>query len=216
MQILIATHNPAKRDELAQVFATFLPDALTFVTLSDVGITDDVEETGTTFLENAILKAETYARLSGLPTIADDGGICIAALNGAPGVHSKRWMGRTARDEELIDYCLLQLKPYKSQKERSAYFEVVLAFCENPSATASHHNPFIHTASARVEGHIATRPYGTVVAGFPYRALMIVDAYDRYYDELTPEQHQAINHRYKAGEQLASAILAWYNRVSQT
>ena len=215
MQILIATHNPAKRDELALVFAKFLPTTLTFVTLADVGITQDVEETGKKFLENAILKAETYAHLSGLPTIADDGGICIEALHGEPGVHSKRWMGREATDHELIAYCLKKLEPFETDKERSAYFEVVLAFCASSTAVGQQ-NPFIHTTSARVSGHIAHTAHKAVIPGFPYRALMVVDKYHRYYDELTPQQHREVNHRYMAGQQLASAILAWYNRGSRT
>lgn len=99
MKILIATTNPGKFSELR----TFLSDLpYEYVSLSDVGISLNVEETGSTFDENAILKAKTYADLSGLPAIADDGGFEIDILHGEPGVKSYRWISETRKIQMRI------------------------------------------------------------------------------------------------------------------
>ena len=89
-QLLIATHNPGKVREFAALFADL---QITLLTLDDLGITTEIAETGETFTANAILKAEGYMALSGLPTLADDSGLEVAALGGAPGVHSARYGG---------------------------------------------------------------------------------------------------------------------------
>ncbi|OGH16878.1 MAG: hypothetical protein A3C97_02300 [Candidatus Levybacteria bacterium RIFCSPHIGHO2_02_FULL_37_11] len=98
-KLLIATKNQGKLKEISD-FLSDLP--LQTVSLSDIGIEDDFEETGKTYKENSQNKAIFYAKKSGLPAIADDGGIEINALNGAPGVKSRRWLGRKASDEELV------------------------------------------------------------------------------------------------------------------
>jgi XTP/dITP diphosphohydrolase len=205
--ILIATHNPAKLGELRQTFSTLLPEDVQLTSLTDVGITEDVEETGHTFEENAKLKALYYAKKSQLPTIADDGGICIDALNGAPGIHSKRWLGREASDAELIHYCLEQMRGVPETK-RTAHFEVVLAFCPPDVDSPAD----IQTARGTVDGHMTTTRHENTPPGFPYRALFVVDKYGLYYDELSPLQHEHINHRVHAAQSLAPAILAWYNK----
>lgn len=210
MKLLIATHNPSKKKELQHIFASVLPADIELVTLTDVGITDDVEETGATFEENASLKARHYAQLSNLPTIADDGGICIDALGGEPGVHSKRWMGREASDQELIDYCLLKMNGV-AENERTAAFQVVLAFCD-PGERDTNNNLVVHLATGKTTGHIAQKAHTTVLPGFPYRALLIVDPFHKYYDELTPAEHAQVNHRVDAASHLADDILAWYNK----
>ena len=87
-KLLIGTHNPAKLQELSELFLDF---PVELVSLSDVGITEDIEEDGKTYEENSQKKALFYAKKSGLPVISDDGGIEIAALNFQPGIHSKRW-----------------------------------------------------------------------------------------------------------------------------
>src|SRR2546430_2498785 len=100
-KLLVATTNPGKLVELSS-FLVDLP--ITLVSLKDVGITDDVEETGKTYKENAELKATFYAKKSGLPAVADDGGLEIAALDGAPGIKSRRWIGKKATEEDLIQH----------------------------------------------------------------------------------------------------------------
>ena len=107
-KLLIATTNPGKLAELSR-FLSDIP--ITLVSLKDVGITDTIEEIGKTFEENAILKAKYYFQKSGLPTLADDGGAEIDALNGEPGVKTRRWIhgDRDSTDNELVAYTLKRL-----------------------------------------------------------------------------------------------------------
>jgi XTP/dITP diphosphohydrolase len=198
MDLLIATHNPAKKRELGFGFSSLLSQKINLLSLDDVHITLDPEETGKTFLDNARLKAEYFAKLSHLPTVADDGGIEINILNGQPGVHSKRWLGRNASDEEMIAFTLAKLKDVPLKK-RTAQFTVCLYYY-NPVTK------FAISVTESLEGHIALSPSGFSRKGFPYRALFIVDRYNKYYDELTEQEHRLVNHRLKAVEKLTPFI----------
>ncbi|MFZ2206326.1 MAG: non-canonical purine NTP pyrophosphatase [Microgenomates group bacterium] len=196
--LLIATHNPAKKQELKFGFSSGLSASIKLLFLDDLKIKNDPEETGKTFLDNAKLKADYFSSLSKLPTIADDGGIEIDILNGAPGVHSKRWLGRDATDSEMIQFTLERLDGVAIEK-RTAKFTVCLYY----------HNPitgFSKSISESLDGHIALSPSGLAKRGFPYRALFIVSQYSKYYDELTSEEHHAVNHRLKALKKLIPFI----------
>ncbi|MCX6732257.1 MAG: non-canonical purine NTP pyrophosphatase [Candidatus Roizmanbacteria bacterium] len=199
MDLLIATHNPAKKQELRTGFASLISSKINLVSLNDLGITEDPEETGKTFLENAQLKAEYFAKLTNLPTVADDGGIEIDALNGEPGIHSKRWLGKTASDSELIQYTLSRLANTPPEK-RTAHFRIVLYYV-NPL-----HDNFFSSSTASLDGSIASHIGPRALRGFPYRALFIVDKYKKYYDELTEQEHRDANHRLKAVEKLIPFI----------
>ncbi|PIV08667.1 non-canonical purine NTP pyrophosphatase [Candidatus Roizmanbacteria bacterium CG17_big_fil_post_rev_8_21_14_2_50_39_7] len=201
MNLLIATHNPAKKEELKEGFQSFFVQtghAPSLQTLDDLHITADPEETGKTFYENARLKAHYFATESKLPTVADDGGIEIDILNGEPGVHSKRWLGRDASDTELIEFTLQQLKNIPIEK-RSAQFTTCLYY-HNP------HTGFETSITESLRGHIALHPSNLATNGFPYRALFIVDEYSKYYDELTAQEHHDINHRVQAVQKLIPFI----------
>ncbi len=201
MNLLIATHNPAKKQELKEGFKSFLVGTgrdLSLLFLDDLNIAADPEETGTTFLENARLKAHYFANLSKLPTVADDGGIEIDALNGQPGVHSKRWLGKDATDAELIAYTIKQLEGVPPAK-RTAQFTVCL-FYHNPNTG------FEMSIIESLKGRIALTPSGLAQKGFPYRALFIVDKFKKYYDELTEQEHHDINHRLHAIQKLIPFI----------
>lgn len=192
MKLLIATSNPGKLAEIKR----FLSDVpLELVGLADVGITDTVKETGTTFEENAVLKAKFYAKKSGLPTIADDGGLEIDALNGQPGVKSHRWIhgDRDDSDEELIQYALDRLKDIPDDK-RGAQLRLVLALVL-PSGE-------VFTAEEKVRGIIPHEASGTRHKGFPYRSLLYLSEIGKYYnhDELTETETDTYNHRKKALE----------------
>ena len=189
-RLLIATHNPAKKQELENGFSSLLQKKINLLFLDDLSIKSDPEETGKTFLENARLKAKYFSRISNLPTVADDGGIEIDVLNGQPGIHSKRWLGRDATDEELIAFTLQQLKNVHPSK-RTAQFTVCLTYI-NPLTG------FETSVTSSLKGHIALSPSGQARKGFPYRALFIVERFDKYYDELTDREHHVINHRLKA------------------
>lgn len=199
-KLLIATHNPAKKQELGNGFSILTKSKISLLFLDDFHITNDPEETGSTFEENAKLKSEYFANLSGLPTVADDGGIEIDILNGEPGVHSKRWLGRDATDAEMIAFTLSKLKNVPFEK-RTAQFTVCLYYF-NPLTK------FHTSVKESLKGHIALSPIEAEFAhkGFPYRALFIVDDYNKYYDQLTHEEHDATNHRLNAIKKLIPLI----------
>ena len=191
-KLLIATTNPGKLAEIKQ-FLSDLP--LELVGLSDVGITDHPEETGISFQENAILKAKYYAEKSKLPTLADDGGLEIDALNGEPGVKSHRWIhsDREDTDEELIKYTLDRMKDIVDTN-RGAQLRLVLALVL-PSSE-------VFTSEEKVRGIIPREASKTRFPGFPYRSLLFLPEINKYYnhDELTVTETETYNHRKKALE----------------
>ena len=197
-QLLIATHNPAKKEELRSGFFPLTHDGVTLLSLDELQIHDDPEETGATFIDNARLKAHYFALHSKLPVVADDGGIEIDALDGKPGVHSKRWLGRDATDAEMIEHTLDQLKNIPPEK-RSAHFTVCLYYY-NPLTK------FQTSITESIDGYIALSPSCLALKGFPYRALFVVNKYHKYYDELTEKEHHDINHRLRAAKKLTAFI----------
>jgi len=191
-KLLIATTNPGKLGEIKE-FLKELPVML--VGLSDVGITDFPEETGISFEENAILKAKFYAEKSKLPTLADDGGLEIDALNGEPGVKSHRWIhdDREDTDEELIQYTLDRMKDIVDGN-RGAQLRLVLALVI-PGGE-------IFTSEEKVRGIIPHAASKNRREGFPYRSLLFLPEINKYYnhDELTVTETETYNHRKKALE----------------
>lgn len=196
--LLVATTNPGKFAEL-QEFLSDLPIKL--VSLQDVGITAHVEETGSTFEENAILKATHYAKDSGFATIADDGGLEIDALDGEPGVNSHRWIqkDREDEDEELIQHALIRLKDVPMEK-RGAQLHLVIAFATPDGKT--------YTSEGSIRGIIPFKDAPYRRKGFPYRSLLYLPKLQKFYnhDELTEEENEQYNHRKMAVEQLKSII----------
>jgi len=197
-KLLIATSNPAKLAEI-RLFLSDLP--LVCVGLDDVGIVGRAEESGKTFEENAVIKAKFYAKLSSLPTIADDGGFEIDALDGAPGVKSHRWIHgqRDDSDEELILYTIKQMRGLPRAR-RGAQLRLVLAYVD----TAGH----VYTSEARIRGIVAQKPSPRRTPGFPYRTLLFLPEINKFYDHtvLTPEETDRLNHRKKAVEAIKPVL----------
>ncbi len=198
-KILIATTNPGKFNELR----TFLSDLpYEFVSLSDMGITLNVDETGKTFQENAILKAKTYADLAGIPAIADDGGFEIDALHGEPGVKSHRWISgdKEDSDDDLIAYAIKRLEGVPIS-DRGAQLRLVLAFAIPQGVNV--------TSEASIRGIVAQTPSVTRTPGFPYRALLYLPELRKFYDTalLTPAETAQLNHRKKAIDQLSPKMM---------
>jgi len=196
-KILIATRNPGKFSEI-KYFLSDLP--LEIVSLTDLGIKENVEETGKTFAENAKKKATFYAKISGLPTIADDGGLEIDFLKGEPGVKSRRWInGKEATDGELIKYTLEKLKGVPIKK-RGAQLLAVLALAL-PTGE-------VYTSEGKVRGIIAEKPIADRTAGFPFRSLLYLPQIGKYYyqDDLTEEENLKYNHRGRAIKKLKRVI----------
>lgn len=197
-KLLIATHNPAKIKEISIGLAPLSEKGIKLVTLNDLKINQDVKETGITFKENAILKAKFYAKLTGLPAIADDGGLIIPYLNNEPGIKSKRWLGYDASDEELIRHTLMKLES-AGKSDRIAYLQTCICFFHPAGG-------IIICEEEKIKGHIAQKPSSKFAPGFPYRALLVVDEFNKYYDELTGDEHDQINHRLKALRRLVKRI----------
>lgn len=195
-KLLIATHNPGKIQELKNYLGD-LPVEL--VSLSDVGITHDVEESGVTYEENSQKKAREYAALSGLPAVSDDGGIEIAALNNEPGVRSKRWLGYEATDEELISN-MVKVAKELPDTNRVARFRAVLSLAL-PSGE-------VWSVEDEVNGIIAKEPLGVPLTGLPYRLFFYLPEINKYYHEqdLPPEEMKKYNHRFKAVQKLKPVI----------
>ncbi len=188
--LLLATTNQAKLTELSLGAVNCFDSATQIVNLKQLMIIAKPEETGKTFEENAQLKARFYGELTRLPAIADDGGLMIPYLNNEPGVKSSRWLGREASDQELIEYTLLRLRN-ATGTDRTAYLQTCLCFF-NPE------NKQLVCETERIKGVIAKKSSHRPTHGYPYRALFIVDAFNKYYDELSEEEHLQINHRLKA------------------
>jgi len=198
VKILIATHNSGKLKELQKGLLILKSLGHEIVSLKDLSIHTEPEETGSNFQENSLLKAKYYARLSQLPTIADDGGLGIHVLNGEPGVKSRRWKGYDAADEELIQYTLIKLKNYHGN-DRSAYLQTCITFYEPKTKTT-------FSETEEIDGYIADIPSKKRIEGYPFRALFIVKKFNKYYDDLTENEHEEINHRLKAVKRLAKKI----------
>ena len=191
-KLLIATHNQGKLKELSSLLEG-VPFEL--VSLSDVGIEHDVDETGATLEENATLKAETYARLSGLPTLADDSGLEVDALGGEPGVRSARYAGDGASDEDRITLLLSNLadKPHPWQ----ARFRCVVAISrpEKP----------VELYSGDCLGEIITDPRGC--NGFGYDPVFLIPREGKTLAELTSDEKNRLSHRSAAARKAGEALM---------
>ena len=184
MKILVATHNRGKLKELAQLLEGFPAE---WVTLDDVGIAEEIEETGVTFEENARLKAAGYARLSGLLTLADDSGLEVDALNGEPGVYSARYGGPGADDDDRNRLVLAKMQGVP-QGQRAARFRCVIAV-----ATPEE---ILFSVDGVVEGAVAYEPRGS--NGFGYDPIFWMAEYGATLGELGPEIKNGISHRGRA------------------
>lgn len=191
-EVLIATNNAGKAKDFETLFR---PLGIQVLTLNDIEGDIDVDETGDTFEANAILKAETVARLLGKIVIADDSGLEIDALGGSPGVYSARYAGAEKNDEANIDKALNELER-ASTDDRSARFRCVLAIAGPGLKT--------ETFSGSCEGLIHTKRQGS--NGFGYDPIFFVPALNRTMAELSAEEKNEISHRGAALTQLKSKL----------
>ena len=198
MRYIVATHNPKKLIELSRILQPLGIDA---VTDRDLGRElPEVEETGTTFEQNAYLKAASACKETGLPAIADDSGLMVDALDGAPGVSSARYAGEGATDADRIQKLLHELQGVPADK-RGAHF-VSAVCCVFPNGDTL-------TARGECPGVIGEAPRGE--GGFGYDPVFVVED-GRSYAELSAEEKDAISHRGRAlrafREKLAAYIAA--------
>lgn len=192
VRLLVATRNQGKLREYQQLLAG-LPVDPTY--LGGEGIVEDVEETGSTFAENAVLKAQGYAQISGLLTLADDSGLEVDALGGEPGVHSARYAGAGATDEDRYRLLLEKMKDVP-RDERSARFRCVIAVAEPGGGT--------YTAEGVCEGEIAFGPQGDF--GFGYDPVFLVREWGKTMAELPAEVKNRISHRARAAQAMRPVL----------
>jgi len=191
-KILIATNNKGKAKDFETLFGPF---GFEVKTLNDLDQDIDVEETGVTFEENAILKAETVSKLLGIMVIADDSGLEIDSLHGAPGVYSARYAGEPKNDEANIDKVLSELQGVPKE-ERTARFRCVLAVAGPSTETV--------TFSGSCEGLILEERRGT--NGFGYDPIFFSSEKGQAMAELSPEEKGRISHRGAAIRQLKERL----------
>ena len=184
MKLVLASKNQKKLVEMRDILSHM---GVEVCLQSDVGVDVDVEETGTTFEENSLLKARAVMEASGLPAIADDSGLCVDALGGAPGVYSARYGGPGLDD---VGRYRLLLENMKGQP-RGAKFVSVITCCFP--------NGDVLTARGECPGTIAFAPMGE--GGFGYDPVFFIPSLKKTFAQLTPEEKNAISHRGKALEQ---------------
>ncbi|WP_426983412.1 XTP/dITP diphosphatase [Bacillus cabrialesii] len=193
-EAIIATHNPGKVKEFKEILE---PKGYDVKSLAEIGFTEEIEETGHTFEENAILKAEAVARAVNKMVIADDSGLSIDNLGGKPGVYSARYAGEQKDDQANIDKVLRELKGIEKE-QRTARFRCALAV-SIPGAETK-------TVEGHVEGYIAEEPRGEY--GFGYDPIFIVKDKDKTMAELTSDEKNKISHRADALKKLSKLLEA--------
>lgn len=196
-KILLGTTNKGKVKELSD----FLRDMpFHIVSLDDVGVTHEVKETGKTYKENAEQKAKEYSMLSGLPTIADDGGLEIDALDGAPGLKSHRWLGPHTTEDELFEH-MRYVGKHIPENNRGARFVTVVAFAYPTGKVMS--------SQAMTKGIITREPAIKREKGYPYRSFFFIPKINKYYfdEDFTMNEREQFHHRYRAVRKLLQSVL---------
>lgn len=184
MKLIAATNNAGKVREIRAILADF---GVEILSLKEAGIDIDVCETGTTFEENALIKARAVADITGQAVIADDSGLCVDALDGAPGVYSARYAGENATDKERVDKLLKELKNVEKER-RGAHFVSVIALVLPDKSE--------FTAKGSVDGYITEEPDGE--GGFGYDPVFLSAQTGRTYARMSAKEKNAVSHRYRA------------------
>ncbi|MGK5529412.1 RdgB/HAM1 family non-canonical purine NTP pyrophosphatase [Streptomyces sp. URMC 129] len=193
-RLVLATRNAHKVSELRAILAESGP-AVELVGADAFPEVPDVRETGVTFAENALLKAHALARATGLPAVADDSGLCVDVLGGAPGIFSARWAGKHGDDRANLELLLAQLADVPAP-HRGAHFACAAALAL-PDGTE-------RVAEGRLRGTLRYEPAGE--GGFGYDPILQPDGDTRTCAELTPAEKNAISHRGRAFRALAPLV----------
>ncbi|MBC7694116.1 MAG: non-canonical purine NTP diphosphatase [Burkholderiales bacterium] len=177
MQLIFATHNQNKLKEVRSL----IPDSINLLSLDEVHFKKDIEETETTIEGNAILKAKTIYEETGINCFADDSGLLVDALNGAPGVYSARYAGEQKSDRDNMEKLLQELQ---GKQERSAYFKTVMALIINDKK---------YLFEGIIKGKIMPEKAGT--NGFGYDPVFMPDGYNQTFAQMDQETKNSISHR---------------------
>ena len=195
-KFVLATHNPGKLAEMKAILSGL---GVEVVSPAEAGVEVDVEETGTTFAENAMLKAKAVCAAAGLPAIADDSGLCVNALNGGPGVYSARYGGEGLDDAGRRRLLLQNLR---GQTTRAAHFTCAVA-CAFPNGDTLE-------AEGRCDGAIAFAPLGE--GGFGYDPVFLIPEKGKTFGQIGPEEKSKISHRGKALAAFAEKLGAYLSK----
>ncbi|MEL6697143.1 MAG: RdgB/HAM1 family non-canonical purine NTP pyrophosphatase [Bacteroidota bacterium] len=188
-RLLFGTRNKNKLEEIRQI----VDSSFDIASLADIGLDMDVEETEPTIAGNAILKVKAYYEASGIPTFADDTGLEVDALDGAPGVYSARYAGPEATYTANVEKLLAALE---GEQKRTARFRTVIAYYDGKD---------LHTFEGIVEGVITDEPRG--VGGFGYDPVFLPEAYEETFAEMPSEDKHAISHRGRAIRKFAHYLI---------
>lgn len=200
-RLVLATRNRGKFKEFKRLLeSSTLEHGIELVGLDETGVADEIEETGKTFEENARLKAEGYAKLTGETVLADDSGLEVDALDGRPGVHSARYGGHGLTDQDRVQKLLDELEDVRGWN-RTARFKAVLALAGS-DVTGD-----VVTETGTVEGAIAHQPIGE--GGFGYDPVFWLASHAKTAGELNGEQKDAISHRGAALRKMLPSIKQW-------
>ena len=189
MKLLIASNNQHKIDEIKQILGNKFEQILS---LSEAGIVCDPEENGKTFLDNALIKVRAVAKLTDMPVLGDDTGLCVDALNGAPGVHSARFAG----DHDNAKNRAKLLYELQDETNRKAHFSTAVALLYPDGRLV--------TAEGRVDGEILHTEVGA--NGFGYDSLFYCNEIGKTFAEATAEEKNAVSHRGRALQNLAEKL----------
>ena len=194
MQIVLATHNRGKMEEMAAILGHLPVELLTLDAFPEIG---DIPETGNTLKENAFIKAETVHRLTGLPALADDTGLEVDALNGAPGIYSARYAGADATFDDNCQKMLKELHGIPVEK-RTARFRTVIAFVNGGEK---------EWVEGVAEGRIIDEKRG--IGGFGYDPIFYYPPLRKTFAELDSVEKNSISHRGKALRNFCGILEKW-------
>lgn len=194
--LVIASHNPGKVAEIGDLLAPFGTEV---VSAADLGLPEP-EETGTTFIANAELKAKAAAMESGLPALADDSGLAVSALGGEPGIYSARWAGP---EKDFMAAMQKVEDGLKGEEDRSAQFVCALSLCWPDKGPGDGQGFHMETFEGFVHGDLVWPPRGD--RGFGYDPVFVAEGYVVTFGEMEPEKKHQISHRADAFRKLVDA-----------
>ena len=191
MKIIAATNNAGKVKEIKDILA-----GVEVISLKEAGLNIDPEENGVNFEENALIKARAVAQVSGMPAISDDSGLCVDALDGAPGIYSARYAGEDATDAQRIEKLLNEMKGLP-REQRKAFFISAAAFV-SPDGTEI-------TATGTVDGYITEAPDGD--GGFGYDPIFFATSLRKTFGAMSDKEKNSISHRFRAMTNLKKKLV---------
>jgi non-canonical purine NTP pyrophosphatase, rdgB/HAM1 family len=208
--LVLATHNPGKLAELQAILAPLVPDldSQAIISAASLGVPEPVED-GLTFAANAEIKACALMRATGLPAVADDSGLCVDVLGGAPGIFSARWCGRHGDDAGNLRLLLNQISAIADPNRTARFTCAAVLAAPGPGPD---HRPTVTRIERSMEGRLLSRPRGE--GGFGYDPIFVPvqedapDGSGRTTAQMSPEEKNAISHRGQALRALAPVLAA--------